>query len=206
MTTVTDVDTQVSPWAQPQLWDTLYAGGKHWPPTGSSFFAKFEIKGLDRLYRWDIRQGYGFAGAQEWLVARDPPPFTIDFYLWSDTQYGPFLDFISVFNYDRYLLKPGQPVQGVPVYHPQLANLSLYQVICEAIGSIEKQSDDLMYKCTIKLREFFPAIPITPGAPDKAPDAEDDPQLSAQVKSAQTQIAQLTSTATANGDPLGLLK
>jgi len=174
-----------SPWSNPTAWDTLVLKPGSKP---SNWYGKFDIMGAKRSYKWDVQDGLGLQGAVELYRGRTPPPFSIKFYLWADEQYASFLQFLSSFLYDPTKLN----VQPVTIYHPKLTNLGIDQVICESVGAIDKESDDLMFSCTVDLREFFPPIAFPTQSPDSAADAEESPFLTPENKALLTQIGSLS--------------
>ncbi len=221
-----NVHSSVSPWQNPDAWDSITINGQRWPPANFTFAdpapnddnrrsgataAKLDVKGAERGYRWDIKEGAGLQGAIETYRGRSVPPFSVTFYIWSDDMYQAFIAFLSGLFYPANFqgasnFGGGQAVAKLAynIYHPKLANLSIYQVICEGIGSIDQVSDDLMFTCTIKFREFYPALPVPAQTPDKAATPADDLLKDNQIKSNQTQITELSGVAFGNGAPNSL--
>jgi hypothetical protein len=167
----------VSPWSQPNSWDTIQIGSVSW-------FGKFEIKSAARKYRWNVADGWGFAGAFEQFQAQPPARFTITFYLWADSQYSTYIALVQALTYSPTHLPPnnatatstGSSVSALSVTHPQLQNNGITQAIVESIGSLEKQSDDLLFSFQVDFIEFVPQQPFPPQTPDTTA-APNDPLI-----------------------------
>lgn len=193
---VPDTSTGLSPW------DTIYIGGNAWR-------GKIEIEGAARSYKWDVKSGYGILGAQETLVAIEPPEFTITFYIWTDSQYGPFVSFLQNLFIEPSKFPggsgfdPKQP-KGQTIYHPQLSVLGINAVIVKSIGAIEKVSDDLVFKCAVKVQEFTPPIPFVAPTPDKSADPAQQPFFTPYEQAQQRQIQDLSNRAAQSSTPGGM--
>ena len=172
------LSSAVSPWAQPQAWDTIVIGGLSW-------YGKFEIKNAARKYRWNIASGWGFLGAYEIFQAQEPAKWSITFYLWADEQYSTYLALLDKLRYSPTHLPPnngnGSSVNALNMVHPQLQNNGITAAIVENIGDLEKQSDDLLFAFTVDFIEFVPQKPFPPQVPDTAADAN-DPSVTPEVR------------------------
>lgn len=90
---------------------------------------------------------------------------------------------------------PSPGVRALQINHPQLAAVNISQVICEDIGTPEKQSDDLMFTVVVTLREFRqPPIVNATTSPDAAADSPEGDPESPDIVSRQKHIAQLKQT------------
>jgi hypothetical protein len=138
----------VSPFEDPKTWDTIIVAGESW-------VGKVEISGAERAYDWQVKSAAGIEGAQETYRGKKPTKFEIAFYIWTREQYAQWLDFSKAFLYAG----TKKDVKPVTIQHPALANLSITEVVCEALGAVEKVSDDLMFRARVKLREYFPPLP-----------------------------------------------
>ncbi len=181
------LSTATSPWAQPELWDSITIGGLVWR-------GKIEITGASRKYTWSINDGNGYAGAYEVFVSQPPARFSIKFYVWADQQYSTYLALLDVLSYSPTHLAQSPPsskssagqINALRVVHPQLQNNHITAVIVAGIGDLVKESDDLLYAFTVEFIEFTPQKEFPPQVPDTAAD-KNDPLISPQVKDAIAQ-------------------
>lgn len=199
----------MDPWSAPDAWDSITIGLIFWR-------GKFEIKGADRKYTWNIATGMGFAGAYENFTSQPPAEFSITFYVWAASQWTQFLALISQLTYTPTHLpptsasdSPGSALNALNIAHPQLQSNRITQVIVKKIGDLEKEGDDLMFSFTVDFIEFTKQKPIPPQVPDTAADAN-DPTISPEARAAiaQTKAAQqvFDTTAAGLGTPNGLPK
>ena len=129
-----DIDAAASPFALPQTWDQIQIAGHVWPPRESGYTsARIKIAGAKRAYKWDVKDGLGLQGALETYRGQTPPAFTVTFFIWTDALYAAWLSFQPLLQYNGVKFQP----KPVSIYHPQLANLGIYQVITEDIGEVE---------------------------------------------------------------------
>lgn len=189
---MTDVTiASATPFTDPVSWDTVRISGAPW-------FGKFEIKGAERSYKWDIKDGLGLQGAIETYRGQTPSPFEITFYLWTSEHFREWQIFSLFFRYDG--ATPGVGVKPVDIFHPALNYIGIYQVICEGIGAPEKISDDLMFSVSVKLREYFPPPQInTTVTPDSAADKPEGDGEDPVIARLQTQLGQLRQTVANSG-------
>lgn len=175
-----------TPLTDPVSWDTIIVSGVKW-------FGKVDIRGAERSYKWDIKDGLGLQGAIETYRGQTPSPFTIDFFLWTSEHFLAWQSFSLLFLYDG--TRPGG-VKPVDIFHPALVYLGIYQVICEGVGAPEKISDDLMFRATVKLREYYPPPKVnTTRTPDAAADKPERRGEDPVIARLQRQLAQLTEQA-----------
>jgi len=198
---VPDIESLVSPWVAPTLWDSLVISGVSYKAPADGWF---QITGATRSYRWDVKDGAGLQGAIETYRGRTPPQFTITFYIWTDEQYTATETFLRGLFYDPTKLT----IQPYTVYHPTLDNLGIYQIIIEEIGGITKSGDwqqgPDMFTAVVRCREFFPLIAFPQQTPDAAADKNQAPQLSGDIQNQQQIQSKLTEQIRNAGDPLGL--
>lgn len=182
-----------SPFIDPKSWDTITVAGV-------TFTTKLQIRNAGRAYKWQIKNPAGVDGSIETYRGKLAAKFEIDFYIWTQDLYQQWLNFSKNFIY-----KNAQTITGIDISHPTLQNVGIHQVICEELGALELVSDnELMWKATVKLREFFPAPKINvtttpPGSKNtpKVPGQAFDPD----VVKAQAALAAAQATATNNGLP-----
>lgn len=180
-----------TPFSDPVSWDTIIVGGVSW-------FGRFKIKGAKRSYKWDIKDGLGLQGAIETYRGQTPSPFEIVFSLWTDQQFQLWDQFSLLFRYDG--ATPGVGVKPVDVFHPQLAKVGIYQIICEDIGAPEMVSDDGMWEASVNVREYFPPLPVnTTVTPDAAADKPEGDGEDPVIARLQSQLGQLHQTAINSG-------
>ncbi len=137
------------PFSQPNAWDTLFVSGIPW-------IGKVEIRGAERSYKWDVKHAAGIEGFNQTYRGKPSKPFTIKFFMWTAAMYDYWQDvYIKLFQYTGPAL-----VVPVSVSHPTLVLLGITGITADAIGGVEKQSDDLMFAATVKVHEFLPPIPV----------------------------------------------
>lgn len=177
---ILDLDAAASPFALPTVWDGITVAGQRW----GNGDRKVEIRGAKRAYKWDVKDGMGQQGALETYRGQTPPPFTIDFYLWTDEHYTDWLSYQKLFMYNAVKFQP----TPVSIFHPMLDVLGIYQILCEDIGAVEKVSDDLMFRVTVSVREFFRPLPVSAVTPDAASNGDPaDDFTDPRVKALQAQ-------------------
>ncbi len=199
------LSTAVSPWSQPNSWDTIQIGSVSW-------YGKFEIEGFARKYNWNIAAGWGFQGAFEIFQAQPPAEGSITFYVWADSQYSTYLALVGVLTYSPSHLPPNNAsgassaTNALNIVHPMLQNNSITQVIVKSIGPLKKQSDDLLFSFTVEFAEFAPQRAFPPQVPDTSADPNDPsvtPENQALINNINTVNQQLTNNIRAmGGSPL----
>jgi hypothetical protein len=194
--------TGLDPWSSPQLHDEIDIAGLTLAAPGDCWF---QITGAERAYRWDVKDGAGLQGAIETYRGRTPPPFQITFYMWTPQHWVSVTNLFASLQYDPTKLA----VKAYPIFHVALSILGISQVIVEGIGLPAKvgdwQSGPDMFTAVLKLREFYPILPIPPQTPDQAALANQPPQLSPDIQNQQNIQNQLTQQIRNAGDPLGLI-
>jgi len=175
-----DIDAAASPFALPQTWDQIQIAGQVWPPRDSGYTsARIKIAGAKRAYKWDVKDGLGLQGALETYRGQTPPAFTVTFFIWTDALYAAWLSFQPLLQYNGVKFQP----KPVSIYHPQLANLGIYQVITEDIGEVEMVDEaSRMFAVTVTLREFFNPLPVSATTPDATSNGDpanpaEDPRI-----------------------------
>jgi len=171
----------LNPIDNPQDWDVIRIGGVTSP--GVCSVSDFKSK-----HEWDVKKGKGTYGATLTYVGRPPCQGTIKFKLWTPAHFIAWASFRDLFNYipDRKAVTP------IDIYHPALADVGLNSVVCEGVGQVVHEGEQL-YSITVELIEYFPSpkanITATPaGSKSKAPNpnspvgASDDPVADAQQK------------------------
>lgn len=191
-----DVD---SPFDSPQTWDQIIIGGQSWS-------GKFEIRNAARAYKWQVKFSPGTEGAQETYRGKNPTKFEIEFFIWTTDQWNQWLTFSQNFLYQGV---KGQ-VKPVQIQHPSLSTIGITQVVCEELGAVIKQSDDLMFSAVVKLREFFPALPVnatqSPASAKITPTTIPGVVVNSAIENALDQLALQKNQAIANGFPGSLPK
>lgn len=142
-----------SPIARPDLWDTLRVQGVTW--TG-----KFEFRGACIDQKWDPKHARGQVGTVDSYVGNKPEPFDLVMYLWTDLHFAQWPSFQSLFVYQG----SKGTARPTSIEHPALAVVGISAVTCLKIGIIQKVDDELLYSCTIKLRQFQPPANVSGGA------------------------------------------
>ncbi len=195
------LSTAVSPWAQPNSWDTIQIGTVSW-------YGKFEIEGFARKYNWNIAAGWGFQGAYEIFQAQPPAEGSITFYVWADTQYSTYIALVAALSYSPTHLPPsnasGSSTNALNVVHPMLQNNGITQLIVKSIGPLKKQSDDLLFSFTVEFAEFVPQRAFPPQVPDTSADPNDPlvtPENQALIGQIQPLQQQLSNNIAALGKP-----
>ena len=51
-------------------------------------------------------------------------------------------------------------MQALQVFHPSLSAVNITQIFVNSIGVIEQISEDLMFKCTVKVSEYLNPPPL----------------------------------------------
>lgn len=172
-----------TPFDDPVTWDTVIVSGQSW-------HGKIEIRGAERSYKWDVKDGIGLQGAIETYRGQTPPPFEIEFFIWTPIMYLEWQVYQLLFMYNGAI--PFQGVKPVDIFHPSLANLGIFQIICEGVGAVEKRSDDLMFSAIVKVREYFPPLPVnTTQTPDAAADKPEDTGEDPVIQRLEKQLGQL---------------
>jgi len=185
-----------SPLERPDVWDTLKVQDFIWE-------GKFEFRAACVNQNWDPKHARGQIGTTDSYVGNKPEPFDLVMYLWTAKHFADWRGFQSRFVYQGDKGKAA----AVSIEHPALAVLGINAVVCLKIGMIQKVDDELLYSCTIKLRQFQPPAnvaggaitpagadhvspPNLPGTPPTDPNAELKATLAARQKTA----ADLTAT------------
>ena len=195
---VIDIDAAASPFALPETWDRITIAGQVWPPPESGYTsARIKIAGAKRAYKWDVKDGLGLQGALETYRGMTPPAFTITFWLWSDALYTAWLNFQPLLQYNGVKWQP----KPVGIYHPQLANLGIYQVITEDIGAIEMVDESArLFAVTVTLREFFNPLPVPATTPDATSNGDPSlPQEDPAIVRAQQELGVVVTQLNATG-------
>lgn len=148
---------------------------------------------------WDVRKGYGYAGA--WIVytGSDIASWSITFRVWRQDQLNAFSLFMK-----KYFTKPPvQPQQNgaflpniskpqaLGIYHPALAELGIDKCVYKKVGQWNLGTGAKLGDATrtIEFLQFRPPVPLigkpNQAIPDvtKSPTADDALQL--QIRSAQ---------------------
>jgi len=134
----------VNPIDNPQKWDVVRVG-----QTTSPGICK--VGEFKRVNEWDVKKGKGSLGATVTYIARPPAKGSIVFKLWTATHFMAWDTFRLLFQYDP----TKRTVQAVDIYHPALADINVNSVVCEEIGNIVHEGNQL-YTITVALLEYFP--------------------------------------------------
>ena len=186
-----------SPWEQPNIWDALYVSGVPW-------VGRVGIRGAKRAYKWDVKASPGIEGFNQTYRGQPHVPFHIDVFIWTDAMYRYWTTTYQLLF--QYIGVAGL-VLPVKVYHPSLVNLGITAIVCDAIGAIEQVSDDLLFRCTLEVHEFYIPIlanatttpvaaagvnPTAPGTPSPSAAALQAIQADAQARQAASLSSALT--------------
>ena len=187
-----------SPWEDPKTWDEITFGGVTW-------YGKFELKGWKRHYKWDVKDAAGVEGATQTYRGKRPEAFSLAFFLWTPLMWVNWKVFSIVFQYSgvKGLVIP------VDVVHPAINAAGLSQVVCEDLGILERVDDTLMYSVTLRMREYFPPLPLNatttpPGAATTTPGGAAGTLPNPAIVALEAKIAALQAQASALGTPGGL--
>jgi hypothetical protein len=144
---------------------------------------------------WNIRKGYGYAGATIVYTGANLAKFEVDITLWKDPEH--WLEWKA---FSLLLAKPIPPVvTGLDILHP-LLNMSpwnLKSVVIEDVMGFE-ESDYEEFTATIKFIEFRAPIPAigkpvvsipTAVNPPPTPEDADDLTMQALLKQIQAESA-----------------
>jgi hypothetical protein len=136
-----------SPFVDAKSWDTISISGVSW-------YGKFEIRRAKRLYKWQVKDASGVEGATQTYRGKRPEPFTIKFYIWTDLMWTNWRGFSQFFQYSgiKGLVTP------VDVVHPSLNATGISQIVCDNLGTLERESDDQMWAVDVFVREYFPPL------------------------------------------------
>ena len=193
----------LNPIDYPQDWDFCTVGGVRSP----GIIPKKGISGLDRVNKWDVKEGKGTKGATTTYVGRPPIPFSIKFWLWTSAHFQAWDAFASVLRYDPSKTSPGE---AVSFFHPAAADPSIgvSSVVVTKIGGITEEDDHGLYSRTVDFLEYAPAAQeaavSTPagskyttgrGDPNAAPGTQPDPAIVALQKQAAALAKQAQGTA-----------
>lgn len=178
----------LDPINNPQEWDVIRVGGITSP-------GLCKLGDMKSKSEWDVKKGKGVYGATLTYVGRPPTKFTITFKLWLPSHFAAWDTFRPLFKYDA----TKKQVQAVDIYHPALADIELSSVVCEGIGAINHEGNQL-YTIAVDFIEYFPAPKgsaiSTPtgsksnGAAPGASGAQADPVADAQQKQIAALLAQ----------------
>lgn len=139
-----------SPWKEPNIWSTLFASGVPWQ-------GKIAIRGAKRSYKWDVKAAPGIEGWNQTYRGQPHQNFSIDFFIWTDSMWSYWAStYQLLFQYKG----AAGIVIPVKVYHPSLAALGITAIVADRIGAVEQVSDDMMFKATLEVHEYYPPILI----------------------------------------------
>jgi hypothetical protein len=138
-----------SPWEPTGLWDALYVSGVPW-------VGRVKIRGAKRVYKWDVKEVPGVEGFNQTYRGQPHQPFYIDLYIWTDSMYRYWINiYQKLFQY----IGAAGIVLPVKVYHPSLTNVGITAIVADAIGVVEQVSEDLLYRVTLDVHEYYPPLP-----------------------------------------------
>ena len=204
-----EIGAYASPFAVPEVWDQIQVAGQFWPPPSSGHTsARIKISGAKRAYKWDVKDGQGLQGAYETYKGLTLPTFTITFFIWTNELYAAWDTFQTYFQY-RPVTDPKQlsQVNPVSIYHPQLANLGIYEVITDDIGQVEMVDEAArMFAVTVTLREFRKPLPIVASTADASSNGDpanpaEDPRIVRATQELAVVNAQLAQTGLLGTNP-----
>ena len=155
-----------SPWAQPGIWDTLFVSGVPWQ-------GRIRIRGAQRSYKWDVKAAPGIEGFNQTYRGKPHKNFYIDFDIWTDSMYVYWAStYQLLFQYSGV----AGIVSPVKVYHPSLTNLGITAIVADHIGAVEQVSDDMLFRVSVEVHEFYPAL-LVPATTTPAAAAGVNPKI-----------------------------
>lgn len=188
-----------SPFSDPRTWDTITIAGQSW-------YGKIDVKRAKRKYKWDVKDASGIEGATQTYRGKRPEPFGLKFWIWTDEMWTQWKGFSTAFQYSGIK----GVVIPVDVGYPALAAAGISQIVCDDLGILERESEDLMWAVTVTVREYFPPLLLNatktpPGAASTTPPVTGVVPNPA-VAALQAKVAALQQQAAALGTPGGLPK
>ncbi len=166
----------------PPRQDFVELGGKKSPGVCA-------IMGAGTPRNWDIRQGYGFAGAFCVFTGTSLAKFDIVLNLWEDEHWDKWADFSTVLalppkptaaQLANILSIPTSKPKALSIKHPILVTppLNITSVVIEDVSQ-PMQDDDGLWTIVIKCLEFRAPQPINLKKPDQDTGAVKKPELTA---------------------------
>lgn len=193
----------LSPLTYPQDWDTCTVQGVRSP----GIIPKKGISGLDRVNKWDVKEGKGTKGATTTYVGRPPIPFSVKFWLWLDRHFAEWDKFSSVLKYDP---TKKAPAEAVSFYHPMAADeaIGVSQVVVTKVGGLIEEDDNGLYSRSVDFLEYAPSPPTNATAtpkstsyaagksdPNASPGTQPDPAITKLQQQAKQLAQQAQQTA-----------
>lgn len=173
------------PFTNPQDWDYVIIGGVKSPGI-------CKVSGFSRKNEWDLKKGKGTIGATLTFVGKPPAKGKIVWQIWTSEQYESWISFRQLLKYDP----TKKSVTAIDIYYPSLDDIDIHSVVCEDLGQLEHQGNQL-YTIEAEFIEYFPppkkSAVSTPGgskstsSKTKTPGTQPDPIGDAQ----QAEIAKL---------------
>lgn len=151
----------LNPIENPEAWDKVEIGDQECPGVA-------KLSGFKRDYGWDVKKGKGAKGATLTLNEFPPVEGTVTIYLWTPEHFAEWNSFKSMFNYDPAKKK----TSPVDIYHPSLADIDCFSVVCKSIDAITHEGNQL-YSVKVSLIEYNPppkksAVSTPSGSASKA--------------------------------------
>ena len=156
----------VDPIANPEAWDVVTVSGIKSP-------GHCDLGDVERIYKWDVKEGRGTKGGTRTFVNQPPPSFDITFYLWEQAHFRTWGSFREALKYDP----TKKETTAFQIYHPALADLEIKTVCTEKIGAI-KDLGAGYYSLTVTFGEYLPppkaSVVSTPTSAADSGDSADD--------------------------------
>lgn len=177
----------LNPILYPEEWDKIWIGQVRSPGV-------CEVKGFNRSYKWDSKDGKGSQGATSTYTGRPAATGTVKFQLWEESHFDEWQSFQNLLEFDP----TKKTVAAITLYHPTPSNNNIHAVVTEDIGDLTHVGEGL-YEITVAFREYAPppkknasstpkGAKATPGG--TTPGAPPDPVADAQQKQIADLLAQ----------------
>lgn len=141
-----------------------------------------KIRGAGSPRNWDIRPGYGIDGATSVFTGNSLSRFSVDIFLWEDSQWEEWDDFATI------LVRPtpATRAKSLSIVHPLLIQkpIQITSVVVEDVSQFEYNDSLDLWACEIKFMQFkkprpilvkpTAAIPAATQAPPTAKDAAEE--------------------------------
>lgn len=145
------------------------------------------INGASLKRKWDIRNGYGAAGASTVFHGEELSEFSIDFFFWAS-------DGLQIADWELFaLMLTRKPTIATPfalgIKHPFLNEIGIDSVVLQELMQTEEVDETGLYKKTVKLLQYKKPLPMLtkplatiPAAPKAVPTAQDAADLAIAAK------------------------
>jgi hypothetical protein len=111
------------------------------------------VSGLTSPRKWNIKDGYGLAGATVDFIGTKLMRFTVEFRLWEPEHFEKWGEFSKLFEVPR--IPAGAPVKAMRIEHPILAEMYISSVVVEDRTQL-LQVDNGVWACTVSFLQYLP--------------------------------------------------